>query len=380
MEFFIEKGTGLPKCGRFAKLRVKAANESKANCESPNVYKTPFCLQYTVNGMIPHLTRELSGFLDDDNSPLMVPLPTVIMMKHSLQKFGFGFAKFANVKKDRPFILTICDPLQKSKTGFNDKNGVTIWTPSGRRQINSENFLDLISIFKPSLCQPLCDSDTPMDTSKKRLRHSVTRTLSYLDDCASLSADSIFGTIEGGYDLNSRLFSAKETAARKVGGFIFDGFQTIDNENKIHFKIEEVKSILKEVLDLLPEAKPRAMFGVFDPETVLALFESGIDIFDSSYAVFLSENGRALTFNDKIDRFNLKYETLDLKSVQYKREFTVISGNCSCYSCKNEFTKAYINHLLNTKEMLAYVLLMLHNLHNYFEFFRQLRLSLSDNI
>ncbi|KAH9507395.1 Queuine tRNA-ribosyltransferase accessory subunit 2 [Bulinus truncatus] len=69
---------------------------------------------------------------------------------------------------------------------------------------------------------------------------------------------------------------------------------------------------------------------------------------------------------------------IDLNNPKYAEDFTALLPGCSCYTCSN-FTRSYIHHLLNTKELLAYVLLTMHNFHQYFEFFHHLRQAIKDD-
>merc|ERR1719211_295483 len=69
---------------------------------------------------------------------------------------------------------------------------------------------------------------------------------------------------------------------------------------------------------------------------------------------------------------------MDLNEGQYKNDFRPISNCCSCYTCR-KFTRAYINHLLNVNELLAPILLTLHNLHHYATFFKTIRTSIQNN-
>lgn len=50
------------------------------------------------------------------------------------------------------------------------------------------------------------------------------------------------------------------------------------------------------------------------------------------------------------------------KNGKYKEDFTSLDENCDCYTCKN-YTKAYIRHLFNVNEILAYRLLSIHNIY-----------------
>jgi len=192
-------------------------------------------------------------------------------------------------------------------------------------------------------------------------------------DQIKLSNLGIIGTIEGGYDVDRRMHSVEETRTRPIDAYIIDGFKfdSFDSDSKTEEWIN-VEPILMKTIEALPRDKPRAVFGPLTPHKLIKLHKCGIDIFDSSYCTLLSDNGQALIFNYS-DQTSI---TLDMSSPQYHQDLEPILTNCNCYTCSNNFTRAYINHLLNTSEMLAQVLLMLHNLTTYYQIIRHLK---SDN-
>uniref|UniRef100_A0A6N2MPR6 tRNA-guanine(15) transglycosylase-like domain-containing protein n=2 Tax=Salix TaxID=40685 RepID=A0A6N2MPR6_SALVM len=72
------------------------------------------------------------------------------------------------------------------------------------------------------------------------------------------------------------------------------------------------------------------------------------------------------------------YQTkINLKATVYRKDATPIVESCCCYTCQNH-TKAYINHLLNVHEMLAQILLEIHNTHHYLGFFRSIREAIKE--
>uniref|UniRef100_A0A1B6H1G2 tRNA-guanine(15) transglycosylase-like domain-containing protein n=1 Tax=Cuerna arida TaxID=1464854 RepID=A0A1B6H1G2_9HEMI len=157
----------------------------------------------------------------------------------------------------------------------------------------------------------------------------------------------------------------------------------------------------------------RVLHGCWRPDVVLKLVQAGIDVFDSSLVYLATERGCALTFtyhacphpvssnedqcnggieekqkengyikiakqNCKPDEMNTKtckriinYE-MNLNDKIYFDDLSPIMRDCKCLAC-TKHTRAYIHHLLNTREMLASVLLMIHNLHHYQKFFEAIR-------
>ena len=61
-----------------------------------------------------------------------------------------------------------------------------------------------------------------------------------------------------------------------------------------------------------------------------------------------------------------------MKNAPYKEDFTPLDPQCSCYTCQN-FTRAYLNHLLRSGEMLGFILLSIHNLHELINFTNKIR-------
>lgn len=104
----------------------------------------------------------------------------------------------------------------------------------------------------------------------------------------------------------------------------------------------------------------------------------GINIIDFTYAFKLSENGilivtdinvnKLIGTNDKqklenIDLSNLDIITIDLKEDKYKDDSSVLHEKCKCFSCKTNYTKAYINHLFKCNELNGHIILLMHNIY-----------------
>jgi queuine tRNA-ribosyltransferase len=92
---------------------------------------------------------------------------------------------------------------------------------------------------------------------------------------------------------------------------------------------------------------------------------SGIDLFDCVIPTRLGRHGAALV---RGERFNLK-------NAQFKEDFTPLDPTCSCYTCEN-FSRAYLNHLIRAKEMLGYMLLSLHNVRELIRFTQEIRAAI----
>ena len=120
--------------------------------------------------------------------------------------------------------------------------------------------------------------------------------------------------------------------------------------------VGEPKPLMYEVLDytvpLLPEEKPRYLMGVGSPDALWEGVARGIDMFDCVFPTRIARNGTAMTSRGRVI----------IRDAVHARDFSPLDAECSCYTCRN-FTRAYLRHLFNAKEILGLVLVTYHNLY-----------------
>ncbi|CAN1234626.1 Queuine tRNA-ribosyltransferase accessory subunit 2 [Linum perenne] len=344
------------------KFAVKTLSNGKArvgklqlgSCSSP--IETPALLLSTRKGLPLFVSPDLLPDLPYPDSGLLHVSPLHFLDTMSLkvisklgglnQMLGLHSHAFAAVARDS----IQCLPEFKSS----NKLGASFETPSGRRLVNAAEYMEFICSLKPDLWASLAD-EVPAWVSDVRNKTSVDRTVKWLDECISHSPNSI----HSGY---------------WIGGFGFG--ESMDDR----------PALLKTVTDNLPEERPRLVSGLGLPEEVLQGVAAGIDLFDSSYIYHLTLGGFALTF--PLDVLGLAKEfpgksmetdssKINLKATIYRKDTTRIVEGCLCYTCQNH-TRAYINHLLNAQEMLAQILLEIHNTHHYLGFFKSVRNSIKE--
>lgn len=101
----------------------------------------------------------------------------------------------------------------------------------------------------------------------------------------------------------------------------------------------------------LPTDKLRYAMGIGEPIDIIEGVIRGVDIFDCVTPTRLARHGHAFT----------KFGKINLKNAKYKEDFTPIDATCDCYACQN-YTKAYIKHLINAEETFGARLLSIHNI------------------
>ncbi|XP_062026400.1 uncharacterized protein LOC133742740 isoform X3 [Rosa rugosa] len=312
---------------------------------------------------------------------------------------------------DHGFVAIPRDSIQcLPECNSTNKLGASFETPCGRSLVKPVEYVELIFSLKPNIWTALAD-EVPAWVSDKRNKTSVDRTVRWLDECIQLNraGGSVFGSIVGGSSVQERERCAQEVASRSVSGYWIGGFglgESMDERpallnavTGLHFLFSshrereggrsmcnirlalEVKQLLSGQKDILEEEKPRLVSGLGLPEEVLQGVAAGIDIFDSTYIYHLTVGGFALTFPldgvENVSAFQLTnigsdQTKINLRATIYRKDTSPIAQNCKCYTCQNH-TKAYINHLLNVHEMLAQILLEIHNTHHYLSFFRSVR-------
>jgi len=157
----------------------------------------------------------------------------------------------------------------------------------------------------------------------------------------------LFGIVQGGMHAALRSESAAFMAARPFAGLAIGGLSV--GETK-----EEMVAVLRHTAPLLPEEKPRYLMGVGTPADLVTSVAAGVDMFDCVLPTRNARNGQAFTAEGKVS----------IKQAGYREDFRPLSPACDCYTCAN-FTRAYLHHLYKAGEILASVLLTLHNLHYY---------------
>jgi queuine tRNA-ribosyltransferase len=109
---------------------------------------------------------------------------------------------------------------------------------------------------------------------------------------------------------------------------------------------------------LRPE-RPIHLLGIGGISDIFSGVEQGIDTFDCVHPTRLARHGGALV---KACNHDGSKEHINLRNQQYQLDSTPIEPDCTCETCKN-YTKAYIHHLMKAKELLAYTLISIHNVH-----------------
>ncbi|MCR5278086.1 MAG: tRNA guanosine(34) transglycosylase Tgt [Lachnospiraceae bacterium] len=207
---------------------------------------------------------------------------------------------------------------------------------------------------------------------KSYVQKSVERTTRWLERCKKEmerlnglpdtinKQQMLFGINQGGVYEDIRIEHAKIISEFDLPGYAIGGLAVGESH-------EEMYRIIEETVPYLPGNKPVYLMGVGTPANIIEGVYRGIDFFDCVYPSRNGRHGHLYTHFGKINLFNAKYE----------KDESPIEEGCQCPACKS-YSRAYIRHLLKTKEMLGMRLCVLHNLYFYNNLTREIREALDE--
>jgi queuine tRNA-ribosyltransferase len=258
-----------------------------------------------------------------------------------------------------------------------DSGGFQIFSLSPLREITakglrfrshidgSEHFLTPEEVVRietdigADIIMPL-DIPTPMPSSYAEAQKACDTTI----DWAARSKETwvkagdittLFGIVQGNVYPDLRERCAKALQDIDFPGYAVGGL-SVGEEKKTMYEI------LSFTTNLLPADKPRYLMGVGAPGDILESVMHGVDMFDSVLPTRNARNATVFVPGGK----------LSLRNAVNKDDSRSIQQGCICYACRN-FSRAYIRHLFKTREILAYRLATIHNLHYLIGFVTELR-------
>ena len=166
---------------------------------------------------------------------------------------------------------------------------------------------------------------------------------------------ALFGIVQGGLDKSLRLDSLEKLVDIGFDGYAMGGLAVGESQ-------EQMFNILNTTVSYMPKNKPRYLMGVGTPSDILGAVKSGIDMFDCVMPTRSGRTGLAFTWQGKVN----------LRNAKYQGDKTPLDKNTSIRSL-NMYSKSYFNHLIKTNEILASMLISLHNINFYQQFMREIR-------
>lgn len=205
------------------------------------------------------------------------------------------------------------------------------------------------------------------------LQKAVSQSTRWASRCLahrSPNAGALFGIVQGGLDIRMRRNHLEELAALQVrdknqslhtfDGLALGGFSVGESP-------QAMAEALPEIAPYMPRNKPRYLMGVGTPSDILNAVAAGVDMFDCVMPTRNARNGTVFTDDG----------TVHIKNAALIRDSRPLQEGCACYTCRH-FSRSYLRHLHNAREILGSVLATIHNLHFYLDLMEQVRSSISE--
>ena len=215
-----------------------------------------------------------------------------------------------------------------------------------RFRLTPELCAEIQEALGSDLVMPL-DDCPPYPAERTRVEEAVGRTTRWARRSLAVplaDGQRRFGIVQGGTHLDLRERSAGEIAALGFDGFAVGGVG-----------VGEPPALGREVVasvsPRLPDAAPRYVMGIGTPAQIVDLVGEGIDLFDCVLPTRNARNGTLFTSRGKIN----------IKRNEFREDPGPLDPDCGCVACRR-FSRAYLRHLYQCREILASRLNTIHNL------------------
>ena len=257
-----------------------------------------------------------------------------------------GFQVFSH----REFVKLSDDGVAFSAVDYGGER--IVWTPEENMRIAEALGSDIA--MQLDVCPPF-------PAPEARLRRAVDLSAAWAERCyrAHRREDqALFGIVQGGMDVELREESIRRLQeAGDFPGFGIGGYSVGEDHETMYASLGAF------VPRAMPADKPRYVMGVGDPETLLRAVGFGCDMFDCVLPTRTARMGTALTWRGK----------LNLRNAAHATDGHPLSEGCGCPTCAHGFSRAYLHHLVKSREMLGAILLTQHNLFFLLDLMRRAR-------
>jgi queuine tRNA-ribosyltransferase len=268
-----------------------------------------------------------------------------------------GLHQFINW--DKP-ILTDSGGYQVYSLANNrkiDESGVTFQShvDGSRHQFTPEKVIDIQRNIGADIIMAF-DECTPYPCEFNYARDSMDLTHRWLKRCCDQFDNTserysfqqaLFPIVQGSVYSDLRKKSAETIAYYNRDGNAIGGLSVGE-------PVEMMYEMTEMVCSILPSDKPRYLMGVGTPENILECIALGIDMFDCVMPTRNARNGMLFTtegiINIRNEKWNLEYEPID--------------PNLQGYVSRT-YSKAYLRHLILSKEILGAQIASIQNLSLY---------------
>ena len=302
----------------------------------------------TVKAMMPESVRSTGADILLGNTYHLMLRPTA----ERIDRLG-GLHKFMNW--ERP-ILTDSGGFQvMSLAGLRKltENGVTFKShiDGSKHELTPERSMEIQRLLGSDIV--MCFDECPaLPADRDRIAESMRLSMRWAQRSRDAFGDrpghALFGIMQGGLEQDLREESAE--ALKEIGfeGYAVGGLAVGEGQ-------EAMFDCLDYAPGFLPKDKPRYLMGVGKPDDIVGAVKRGIDMMDCVLPSRSGRTGQAFT----------RHGVVNIKNARHMDDPRPLDENCGCPACRN-YSRAYLNHVFRSNEMISGMLLTWHNL-QYFQ-------------
>ncbi len=223
------------------------------------------------------------------------------------------------------------------------------WTPEDNMRIQEQIGADIIMQL---------DQCTPYPAGKSFVAEAVRRSADWAERCKvahTREDQALFGIVQGGVFADLRRESVERIGEMGFPGYGIGGY-SVGEPHELMFET------LPEVCATLPQDVPHYLMGVGNPTTLLHAVAAGVDLFDCVLPTRTARMGTAFSSEGR----------LNLRNARFADDFGPLDPACRCAVCQ-KYERAYLRHLVKSREMLGAILLTYHNLFYLIDLMRRAR-------
>ncbi len=255
--------------------------------------------------------------------------------------------------------------MSLAKLGNIGEDGVVFQShiDGSRHQLTAEKSLRIQRALGADISMAF-DECTPFPAKKDDAARSMRLSMRWAERSKAAFEErpgfGLFGINQGGVYEDLRAESADALKAIGFDGYALGGLAVGEGQ-------ETMFGILGVAAPLFPVGRPRYLMGVGKPEDLVGAVERGIDMFDCVIPTRSGRTGQAFT----------RFGPVNLRNARHAADPRPLDEACACPACRNH-GRAYLNHLVQAKEILASMLLTWHNLHYYQDLMAAMRRAIAE--
>ena len=321
----------------------------------------PVGTQATVKGMSPDEIKGMGAgiILSNTYHLWMRPGSDIVREAGGLHKF-MNWDRAILTDSGGFQVFSLSDKRHITEEGVRFKSHIDgsrqILTPEKSIEVQNDLGADIIMAF---------DECTPWPAEESYVRESLERTTRWLDRCIKSHRNpqnqALFAIIQGGTFKHLRQQSAREITSFDLPGYALGGLSVGEPAPLLY-------EMLEETVPLMPADKPRYLMGVGTPDYLIEAAIRGIDMYDCVLPTRIGRNGTVLTRKGRVI----------VRDAKYARDYGPIDEQCNCYVCQN-YSRAYIRHLIKADEMFGLRLASWHNIHFLLQLMVDVRKAIAED-